>query len=211
MSWICLSFLQSQCTPAPGSTWSFIEHTCTSFRPYHHPYLNSHLTARQCTISFVCKSLYVCGLSLLMSLLPSEESPTSCVLICVRSSIHCLLQRSPVSPPASRSSKCKVSHLYSTSSCNEKISPLTPILHIDLSSGHITNLLLSIYCIPVNKLIVLFLDALCESASITVCVHFSLDNYAAVLSNRPTHLSYCSLNYNIGLNTHNINTNIEKF
>ncbi len=190
MSWICLSFLHSQCTPAPGSTWSFIEHTCTSFRPYHHPYLNSHLTAGQCTISFVyivCKSLYVCGLSLLMSRLPSEESPTSCVLICVRSSILRLLQRSPVSPPLDPASVRCVSNLYSTSSCNEKISPLTPILHIDLSSGHITHLLLCIYCIPVNKRILLFLDALCESASITVCVHFSLDNYAAVLSNRPTH------------------------
>ncbi len=115
--------------------------------------------------------------------------------------------RLPLDPA---SVKC-VSHLYSTSSCNEKISPLTPILHIDLSSGHITNLLLSIYCIPVNKLMLLFLDALCESASITVCVHFSLDIYAAVLSNRPTHLSYCSLNYNICLNTHNVYTNIEKF
>ncbi len=53
LSRICLSFLHSQCTPAPGSTWIFIEHTCTSFRPHHHPYLNAHLTALQCPISFV--------------------------------------------------------------------------------------------------------------------------------------------------------------
>ncbi len=53
LSQICLSFLHSQCTPAPGSTWTFVEHTCTSFRLHHHPYLNAHLTALHCPISFV--------------------------------------------------------------------------------------------------------------------------------------------------------------
>ncbi len=34
-------------------TWAFIEYTCKSFRPHHHPYLNAYLTALHCTISFV--------------------------------------------------------------------------------------------------------------------------------------------------------------
>ncbi len=102
------------------------------------PYLNTHLTALQCPISFVYivwKRLYVCGLSFLTNHLPSEESPTSCVLVCVRSSILRLLQWSPVSPPLDPASVRCVSHLYSTSSCIVKISPLTPILYIDLLSG----------------------------------------------------------------------------